>query len=611
MKINLVKIFLSIILIVGSFTFLAYGQTPVLTVSVNKNPVTTGEQFQLTFTLNANGNNFQAPPLTDFNVLSGPNQSSSMQFVNGTMSQTISLSYYLQAKSEGTFTIGPGSVIMGGKKVVSSPLKLTVIKGSAQGANKQQSNDEFKQVTSDNLFVKVNVDKTSVYQGEALIATYKIYTTVNIVNYAIPKMPTFSGFWTQDMQMPPQIQLKNEVVNGVNYSVGEMRKVLLYPQQNGLLTLDPMEVECIARIPVKRNKQSNSPFDVFNDPFFNDPFFGNGARDVKAAVKSSPVKITVKPLPPNAPGSFDGAVGKFTFEASLDKKETKTNEPVGLKIKITGKGNLKLVNAPSINIPTDIETYDPKVLENISSGINGSSGTKTFEYLLIPRHQGIYEIEPVSFTYFDLDKKEYVTFTSSKFELKVEKGSDESPAVSGTSKNEIQLLGNDIRFIKTFPLRINTSGNTFYLSPVFFLLLILPFGLFMGAFFIHKKLTALNSNIGLVKSRKANKMAKRRLAQAGRLLTEKDREKFYDEILKALWGYISDKLGIQPSDLSKETSTAALKAKQVSDEAVAKIISIIDYCEFTRFSPQTGQQSQQGLYKDAMDTITRIEDEIK
>jgi hypothetical protein len=585
----------------------ASGQDPTLTATVSKNPVGNGEQFTITYTVNANGNNFVAPAMTDFNVLSGPNQSFSTQFINGQMSQTINLTYYLQAKSEGTFNLGPATIISGGKKIVSNPLTIKVVKGAPQA----QAGSDYKEVTSDNLFIRSSVDKTSVYQGESLVATYKIYTKVNIVNYAIPRMPTFTGFWTQDMPMPGQIQLHNETVNGVTYSVGELRKVLLFPQQSGTLVIDPMEVECIARIPVKRNRQSNDPFDIFNDPFFNDPFFGSGARDVKAMIKSAPVKVTVKPLPDGAPASFNGAVGKFSFEATLDKKVTKTNEPVSLKIKISGKGNLKLINAPELNIPSDIETYDPKVGENVSATEGGTSGTKTFEYLLIPRHQGTYDIEPVSFSFFDLDKKQYVSFSSPKFELKVDKGNDETAVTSGASKADIQVLGNDIRFIRTGPLRINTSGNTFYLSPLFYLSLILPFLLFIGAIIYRQRMQALNSNQGLVKSRKANKMAKKRLAVAGKLLGEKDKVKIYDEIFRALWGYISDKLGIPPADLSKESAAAALKKKNISDDSVNTLISTLDYCEFARFAQSSGDVSPEKAYKDAIDIITRIEDEIK
>jgi len=604
---------LAIVALICFFFETANAQEPTLTSSVSKNPVANGEQFQLTFTVNANGNNFQAPNLGDFHILSGPNQSSSMQFINGAMSQTISLSYYLQAKSEGTFTIGAASIICAGKKITSPPLTLKVVKGAppGQGGSQQQGNDEYKQVTSDNLYIKVSVDKSTVYQGEALVATYKIYTRVNIVNYAIPKMPTFTGFWTQDMPMPGQIQLRNEVINGVTFSVGELRKLLLFPQQSGTLVLDPMEVECIARIPVKRNRQSNNPFDIFNDPFFNDPFFGSGARDVKAMLKSLPVKITVKPLPPGAPASFNGAVGRFTFQSSLDKNETKTNEPVSLKIKISGKGNLKLINSPELSMPSDIETYDPKVSENVTSTEGGSSGSKTFEYLLIPRHQGTYEIEPVGFSYFDLEKKQYVSFTSGMFELKVAKGSDEGAVSSGMSKADIQVLGSDIRFIKTGPLRINTSGNTFYLSPLFFIAAALPFLIFGGAIYYRRRTDALNSNLHLVKSRKANKMAKRKLATAGKLLHAKDKEKFYDEIFKALWGYLSNKLGIPPAELSKETASAALKQKNVSDELTSTLISTLDYCEFARFAPQAESVSQEKIYRDAIDIITKIEDEIR
>jgi len=593
-----------------------FAQAPSLTASVSKNPVGNGEQFQLTFTVNANGNNFQPPALTDFNVLGGPNQSTSMQFINGNMSQTISLTYYLQAKSEGSFTIGAATIVCNGKKIASEPVVLKVVKAAAapQGGGGQQGQgaDEYKQVTSDNLFIKASVDKTTVYQGESMVVTYKIYTRVNIVNYAIPKMPTFSGFWTQDIPIPGQIQLHSETVNGVTYSVGELKKVLLFPQQSGTLTLDPMEVECIARVPVKRNRQSNNPFDIFNDPFFNDPFFGSGARDIKAAIKSLPIKVTVKPLPDGAPESFDGAVGHFTFEASMDKKETKTNEPVSLKIKITGKGNLKLINAPALHIPADIETYDPKINQNVSATVAGTSGTKSFEYLLIPRHQGTYEIEPLAFSYFDLDKKQYISFSSAKFELKVDKGADESAAMtSGASKADIQLLGSDIRFIKSGPLRLNTTGNIFYASPQFYIALVMPFILFIGAFIFRQKNRELRGNIGLMKSRKANKMARKRLAVAGKLLDAKNKEKFYDELFRACWGYVGDKLGISPADLSKESAAVALKEKNVSDESVAALITTLDFCEFARFAPQAENSGLEKIYRDAIDTITKIENEIR
>src|SRR5688572_3092472 len=314
-----------IILLPLIFLFSFQVSAQKFTASVNRNPVGLNEQFQLSFELNANGSSFRPPVLNDFMVLSGPNQSTSMQFINGSMSQSIIFSYILQPKKEGNFKIEPATIESGGKVILSNMVSINVTKGSGQGTQQgAQNKDDRTNISSKNIFFKVSVDKTNVYRGEAIVATYKLYTNVQVVNYGINKVPAFNGFWSQDIQMPQQLSLeRTEVINGVTYRVGEIKKVVLFPQQSGTLTLEPMEGECIARIQVKRNR-TGGPFDIFNDPFFNDPFSGfGGIRDVKFAVKSDPVKITVRELPPNPPPSFNGAVGRYTFEGSLDKTKMK------------------------------------------------------------------------------------------------------------------------------------------------------------------------------------------------------------------------------------------------------------------------------------------------
>ncbi len=589
---------------------LAYSQK--LSASVNRNPVGLNEQFQLSFELNGNGSNFRPPSLTDFLVLSGPNQSTSMQFINGSMSQSVTFSYILQPKAEGTFRIEPATVESGGKVILSNMINLSVTKGSSQGAQGGQSQDDKTNISSKNIFFRVSVDKTNVYRGEAIVATYKLYTNVTVINYGINKVPSFNGFWSQDIQMPQQLSLtKTEVINGVTYRVGEIKKVVLFPQQSGALTLEPMEGECIARIQVKRNR-TGGPFDIFNDPFFNDPFSGfGGIRDVKFAVKSDPVKITVRELPPNPPPSFNGAVGRYTFEGSLDKTKMKANDAVSLKLKLSGKGNIKLAEAPEFELSPDIEKYDPEVSDNISVNERGASGSRTFEYLLIPRHQGKYEIGPVTFSYFDLDKKSYVTLTTKQYKLDVERGVEGGPATALSGKADFQVLGRDIRFIKTGIPDFKNGSNEFYGSLFFWLLVTLPVAGFGGLVWYRKYQAANNADIAMVKSRKATRMARKRLGTANDLLKSGNHAGFYDETHKATWGYISDKLRIPVALLTRDATVEALKKGGVSEVASASLLSILDYCEYARFARMENSKKPEQVYQEAVSVITKIEDELR
>jgi hypothetical protein len=583
-----------------------------LTATVNKNPVGTNEQFTLTYTLNTNGGNFTPPVLKDFNVLSGPNQSTSMQFINGAMSQSITLTYYLQARSEGTFKIEPGSIEVNGVKIKSNALTLTVIKGQAKAQNNNQQNDESDNAISANsIFLKVSVDKTNLYRGEALIATYKLYTRVNIINYAIEKLPAFNGFWSQELKMPEQLELHNETLNGQQYRVGIIKKIVLFPQQAGILTLEPMEGSCIARIQNQR-KRSNNPFDIFNDPFFSDPFFGS-ARDVKASVKSEPLKINVKELPPSGDPAFSGSVGSFNLQASLDKNQVKANDAVNLKIKITGRGNLKLIEAPKINLPTDIESYEPKVNDNISVSEAGVSGNKTFEYLLIPRHEGDFTIDPILFTFFDLGKKEYVQLRSSEFKLNVKGITGDAAAaqsvLSYQNKSDIKLLGKDIRFIKTSPLT-NYSNGVFFGSFWFYVLMFLPIFLVFLLWMYKKRKDSLQGNVAYVRSNRATKLAKKRLSIAKKELDNNKIDIFYEEIFKALYGYASDKLSIDLVELTKEKLAARLTAKNISETTVQNLFKTIETCEYARFASQTNNGNPHAVYEDAIKIITELENQF-
>ncbi len=603
------------ILLLLSFFHTANGQS--LSASVSRNPVAVGEQFQLTFSLNATGNNFEGPSLSDFFVLSGPNQSSSVQIINGSISQSLSFTYYLQAKTEGQFKIGSASIISNGKKLESPPFTISVVKGQPQQQTQpgqQQQRQESEGVTGNDVFIRAMVDKTNIYRGEGISITYRLYTRVQLVNYAITKAATLNGFYTQDVPMPAQLDIsKVETINGVQYNYGDIKKVIAFPQQSGTLTVDPMEGECIARVRVQRKRNPNDPFDAFNDAFFNDPFFGRGVRDVKVALASTPIKVTVKDLPSGAPASFKGTVGKFSFEAKLDKDVTNANDAVSLKIKLSGKGNIKLFDAPSIDVPPGIESYEPKQNDNISVSASGVSGTRTYEYLLIPRNEGQYEIPPVEFTYFDLEKRSYQTFSSPSFKLKVNKGTGSSSATVALSpsKSEVQLLGKDIRFIKTGPVAFIRLAESTGADLTWWLMALIPVVLIIILLIMKNRIEAVNANAALVRSRKASSIANKKLSAAKKHLDKNEHEQFYAEVTRALWEFAGGKLNIPTSALSKETAAEEMKKRMVPGEIIQQFNQTIDTCEMSRYAGGYNSGSSAALYADAMKVISDLQEKLK
>lgn len=591
-----------------SFSFVS-AQDKSFTASVDRNRIVMGERLEITFSLNGSGKNFQPPAFNDFVVLSGPNQSTSMQFINGAMSQSISFSYILQPRSEGKFTISAASIEVDGKKIPSNSITVEVTKGSAQPnqQQRQQTTDDesLNKQIADNLFIRVSVDKSGIYQGEQITATYKLYTRVNITNYGVSKVPALTGFWSQEIDLPKNPQFENEVLNGIQYKVATLKKTALFAQQSGTLEIDPMEADFVVQVQTRRRGG-----DVF-DQFFNDPFFGN-VKNVEYKSKSNSLKISVRPLPPNPPAGFSGAVGKFSSEFWLDKSETKSNEPVTLKVKISGRGNLKLIQPLKINFPTDLEVYEPKISDNISQGTNVISGSRTFEYLLIPRRQGNQKISSFSFAYFDPEKKDYISIASPDFNINVTKGTEiVSAPVAGLSKEEIKLLGQDIRFIKSESISFRKQGQSFFGSLLFIILTATPIFLFVGFIFFYKRYEQNVNDVIRFKSKRATKIAKKRLATTKLLLSAKKREEFYEELSKALWGYVGDKLGIQLSELSKDTVGASLTSRHVSDESVNKILITLDHCEFARFAPFADTTDMEKIYNDTVDLISTIEEEIK
>lgn len=609
------KVFFLFFLLSIFYSLSSAAQEMVFSATASKTTVGQYEQFQLTFALkNASGKNMKLPNLIDFHILSGPNQSTSMQWINGNMSQSISYSYVLRPKAAGKFTIAPATVEVNGKTLQSNDLKIEVVqqqqqqtqKGNQQPQSAGNSEQDILNKLGENVFLRVTASKTDVFQGEQIMITYKIYTRVSIVNYELKKMPAFTGFWTQDVEMPRQIQLTQENLDGVTYNVGVLKKVIAFPQRAGTLEFDPMELETIVRLQSQSKRRS-----VWDDFFGGDPF--GGYKDVRYAPKCNKLKINVRQFPENSkPENFGGAVGKFKMEAILDKTTTKTDEPITLKIKISGQGNIKLIEAPKLQLPPDIETYDPKIAENISSANNIISGTKSYDYLLIPRRAGEYKLPEFGFSYFDPEKKEYVSIASPSFIIQVEKGNQittGTPTISGINKEDVKLIGQDIRFIKT-KTSLRNRDDKFLGTPQFYVSVAMPFLLFFILFGIRQRQEKLAGNVALVKFRKANKMAKKRMETANKFLKENNKKNFYDETARALWGYLGDKLGISQADMTKDKVREILLTKNLSEEMIKQLLDTLDTCEMALFAPSSDSAGMEKIYQNAIELISKIEEQV-
>ena len=583
-----------------------YAQDVKFTASVSKTEVGTGEQFQVDFTVNGNASSYTPPNFGGFQILSGPNESSSMVSVNGSTTESVSLSYILMAVKEGEFTIGPATIIAGGHRLTTSPIKIKVVKGKAVPQNNLAQNagaDNGPAATaaslSKSLFMRAVVDKTNVYQGQQLTVNYRLYTRVNIESYQVDNLPNLNGFWNEDIKSPQQQQQMHiESVNGVAYHVADIKQSILFPERSGDLIIDPLGMTFVARVQVPSN-----------DPM--DQFFGS-YKDVKVVVKSKPVIIHVKPLPDaGKPDSFTGAVGSFKIDAAIDKTEVKANDAVNYKVSVSGAGNIKLLKALNTVFPPDFEKYDPKITDTVTNSENGASGSRFYNYLLIPRHQGDYAIDPLKFSYFNPATGRYVTLTSKGFHIKVDKGTSESnvTAFSDAGKQDIKLLGKDIRYIKPTSGDASKTGDEFFGSLCYYLLLLIGPALCFGAYKYRNWLIKTNSDIVKVKSRRAGKIAAKHLASAQQQLSANNTKLFYEDVFKGLYGYLSDKLNIQYANLDRETIASALKEKAVSGQLTTRLLDTLDLCEMARYAPVT-HISQQEVFEKAKGIINDIENEI-
>ncbi|MDR0414888.1 MAG: BatD family protein [Prevotellaceae bacterium] len=571
--------------------------------------VTVGEMFRVTFVANGKVDNFAAPGMEGFTVTAGPAQGSSthVEISGGKVIQnvTYTFTYTLYAEKEGKFTIGTAKVKSGDSEAQTQPFAIECVKGeqraAQQGGGGQQQQQQAASAGGENsLYLGVTLSKTEVYRGECIIAATKLYTRGNSIrNFENVKKPTYNGFWSQDVDMPQEINFTRENVNGVVYDVGLLWKQLLFPQQSGELTISANEIDVIVQVRTRSR-------DIFED------FFGGGYQNIRRHLQSKVIKVKVKDLPAGAPASFAGAVGNFKIESSLSKKQLTANDATTLTIRISGNGNLKLINAPKVNLPVDFEVYDTKTTDAIKNSDAGASGYRQFEIPLIPRSAGEFAIPPIEFSYFNPATGKYVTLYTQAQTISVEKDtkSQQTYTSSEGRREGIKFLGKDIRFIKT-GATLEQQGSLFFGSTPFYLLYVALVALFAALYMWLKKRIKTRQNVVLVRNRKANKVAKRRLKNSAQLLKMGNAQGFYDELLHAMWGYLSDKLNIPVAELSRENAREAFAERGIEEPYIETFISVIDECEFARYAPGSGRKEMAQLYREAVSVISKLEQRVK
>ena len=597
------------------FTSLAYAQNVEFKASA-PSVVAVGEQFKLEYTLNKEGDNLKVPTLEGFDLLMGPSvgQSFYSSNINGKMTQnvTFSYTYILEGTKKGTFQIPGATVIIDGKEYTSNALKIEVVEGSRNSNGNQAATNRPVQpdanatVNDNNLFVKVEVSRRSLYMGESLMATIKVYTKVDLVNLGRTKFPDFNGFLAEEVPTPQRIELVREAVDGQIYNVGTIRKVLLYPQHTGEITIEPFELECIVRQRLANGGRS-----------FFDEFFGN-YKDVRAMRRSKPVTIRVKELPQlGKPAGFGGTVGNVTMATSLSADTVNANDAITYKVTFRGTGNLKLLKAPTINFPLDFEVYDPKESRDLNITENGMAGSVSFEYLIIPRYSGDYKIPAIRFSYFDSQSNTYKTIAGAEYNIHVRKGADKGQVETGNQvksfkKEDVRKVGEDIRYLKTEGLNLKAAGVRFFGTTLYWLALLIPFVLFVVGAVLNRRRIKANADIVRVKNKAANKMARKRLKVAASAMKNHNAEQFYDEVLKALWGYMSYKLNIDRAELNRDNISEILQSKGVEEDRIKEFIAVLDTCEYARYAPGSNSDQEMGkVYTDSIDVITKLDKAIR
>lgn len=581
-----------------------------------------GKPFQLTYTINQRARDLQAPEFADFDYLAGPytSQSSSTSFVNGKRSSsfTLTYTYTLMANKEGTFTLPPATITCDGQQYTSNGVRISVLPADEPTTTRQSSQpsqpsqpsstSSSSQTSSDNIFIRTIVTKTTVHDQEALLLSYKLYFAgVDVAQFTNnTKLPDFTGFLKQELEQG-EIQTELEHYNGRNYQTAVLYRTLLYPQHSGDIKIEPATFEAVLRVQTRSQVRS-----IFDD------FFGS-YTNVTKPLTAPGVTIHAKALPAGKPAGFSGGVGKFTMASSISGTDLKTNEAVTIKIDIKGAGNMKLLKTPAIDWPEGFEAYDPKVTNNFKTSASGVSGTKEIEYLAIPRASGDYTIPAVKYSYFDTQDNAYKTLTTPEYTLHISKGDGDADATQAVvqnfvNKEDITHFGSDIRYIHTNS-SLSEASSFSAASPLitfgslaFWLCYLIPFCVAVILLIIFRKRIKENADITRVRYKRANKVAQKRLKQAKKLMAENNKTAFYEEIERAALSYFSDRLAIPTADLSKDAIAEILRNKGIADELITNVNSLLTTAEFARYAPSADSQMQD-LYNQTTEIINTLENQ--
>jgi hypothetical protein len=574
--------------------------------------VEVGQPFQISFSVSARPKKIEPPLIDGATILAGPSTSSSQNVQidnNGQVYEnaTFTLSYFIKADKEGKIKVGSASVNVNGKVIQSKPFTINAVKGSRQASQNQQqgqrgTSSSDSKVDGSDLFVRVLLNKNSAYVGEQITASIKLYTRLEIIGDEGVKLPTFNGFYRQDVESKPVSQFDRETVNGKVYGTAVIKKFVLWPQKTGDLVVDPVELQLVVQKVIRSHRARS----------LLEEFLGSGpsVENIRQVIKSTPVKVKVKSLPEPQPASYYGAVGNFTLKTSVDKTKAKANDAITFKVTLSGSGSLNLSEAPKITFPADFEVYDPKVNENINNSASGSSGSKTWEYVIIPRNAGKFEIPAVEYSTFKPVTGKYSTLTSQAISLNIDKGDGVTNGVV-IQRNDIKVIGNDIRYIKLGRGRLKPAEAAVFGAWYFWLIIALCVISVVVVWRFWKNKVILASNVSLLKQKRASRMAERRLKEAASLLHSSNRIGFFEAIHSAIWGYLGDKLSISPAKLSREAAFEMLQSRSIDHELLEKLSLLLDACEMERFAPISTFSSLDEVYVSAREAITQIDAKLK